>query len=152
MYDKDQNTRGFTFVEFLVVLAILIIVLGITVIGFQNFAGYQQFNQAVADVQYILNRAHTDARSAVDDSAHGVKFAAGSVTEFTGDVYAAADPDNIVNTYQLVTFDVELTGGVDEITFDKLTGLPSATGTVVVEGTAFSASTTITISSTGVIE
>lgn len=143
---------GFTLIELLIVVAIFGMISGFLVIGFQNFASYQQFNQAVGDVDFVLNQSRVNARSAVDDESHGVRFAAGSITQFIGDTYSAVDPNNEVINYELVTIQANLTGGVVDVVFNKLTGLPSATGTVIVTGTRFYASTTIIIYDTGVIE
>ena len=71
---------------------------------------------------------------------------------FVGDTYNAVDPDNETITYELVTLDFALTGGADEVVFKKLTGLPSATGTVVVNGVNYTASTTIELTRSGVIQ
>jgi len=136
----------------LVVLALFAVIAGFIIIGFRNFAGFQQFNQAVGTVEFTLEQTRLFARSAVGDSAHGVKIGTSSLTQFVGDVYSVSDPDNVVVNFSLVTFTPNLVGGVDEIVFAKLTGLPSATGTVLVEGLNFSASSTIEMTDTGVIQ
>jgi len=144
--------QGFSLVEVVFVVAILIIIAAIIMVGFQNFAGFQQYNRAVGDMQFVLDQTRMNARGAVNDDAHGIKFFPSSVTQFVGDAYSAVDPQNVDITYSLITITTDLTGGVDEVVFDKLTGLPSATGTVTVTGTNFNASTTLTISDAGVIE
>ncbi len=148
----QRQTQGFTVIELLIVVAIIGIIATISIIGFRNFASFQQYNQAVSDVTFILNQTRLNARSAELDSSHGVKIMTSSLTQFIGDSHVVSDPLNQVTNYNLVEFDVNLTGGVDEIVFDKLTGLPSATGTIVVEGTVFAASTTIEITSAGIIQ
>lgn len=147
-----RKPNGFTLVELLFTITLLAILFGMVVMGFQDYARYQQYNQGVNSVAVVLNQARVNARSAVDDSAHGVKFGAGSITRFTGDTYVALDPNNVVVSYSEVIFTPELTGGTDEIVFERLTGLPSATGTVLVSGVQYPASSTITISETGIIE
>ena len=149
---KSPHNNGFTLVEILVVLTMLAFIAGFIVIGFQNYASYQQFNQAAGDIEFALKQTRLNARSAVVDQPHGIHFSADSITQFYGGTYSAVDPSNEVIQYELVTIDPTLTGGVDTIIFGKLTGLPSATGTVVVSGTRFSASTTISITDTGVIQ
>lgn len=152
MNQSARKTAGFTIIELLVVISIFVIILTFLVIGFQNFSRFQQYNQAVSDVEFLLKQARVDARSAVADEAHGVKFQSNSITRFIGTTYSAVDPDNEVTTYPQVTITPNLTGGVDEIVFSRLTGLPSATGTILVEGVAFTSSTTITVTDSGVIE
>jgi type II secretory pathway pseudopilin PulG len=144
--------RGFTLVEILVILAILVLVIGFVTIGFRNFASFQQYNQAVSEVRFMLETTQQQARSANDDASHGVKFSPSSLISFVGDAYVVGDPQNDTATYSLVTLQYDLTGGADEVIFAKLTGLPSATGTVTIIGERFIASTTIEITAAGVIQ
>lgn len=152
MVPCTNNQGGFTLIELVVVTSLLVLVAAISITGFRNFAGFQQYNQAVSDVEFLLNQTRLSARSAEGDESHGIKFATSSTTVFTGDVYDSLDAANEVTTYQLITLEANLTGGTDEIIFSKLTGLPSATGTIVVTGTTFAASTTLEITDTGVIQ
>lgn len=152
MKKSRLNTTGFTFVELLVVVALFGIVATISIVGFQNFARFQQYNQAVSEVVAMLTQARMNARSAVADESHGIKFAPSTLTQFVGDTFVVGDPRNIVATYGSVTFTYALTNGVDEVVFQKLTGLPSATGTITVSGTAFTDATVIEITGTGVVQ
>jgi Tfp pilus assembly protein FimT len=138
--------------ELIIVVSLLALIAGFLISGFKNYAAYQQYGQAVNDVAFVLNQTKLKARAAEADQSHGVHFTANSITQFVGDTYVALDPNNVVTAYQLVTLQTGLTGGTDTIVFDRLTGLPSATGTVLVEGISFSASTTIVVSDAGVIE
>lgn len=152
MYCNDCRHYGFTIIEILIVISLIAAIAGFAIAGFQNFAIYQQYNEAVGNVKSTLNQSRVSARSAIDDQTHGIKFSSNSLTQYIGDTYTAGNPTNEVVTYNLVTIQVDLTGGVDEIVFSKLSGLPSATGTVIVSGNKFSASTTIKISDSGVIQ
>lgn len=146
------NKSGFTIIELLITVSILVVITTFAIIGFKNFASFQQYNQAVGDIQFSLEQTRLSARSTEQDSRHGIKFNSDSIVIFVGDVYSAADPQNQIINYELVTLQTTLAGGVDEVVFDKLTGFPSATGTIVVSGVNFSASTTIKLTSTGVIQ
>lgn len=152
MSPRLHTQSGFSLIELLLVVAIFGVVAIVTMLGFQNFARFQQYNQAVGDMQFVLDQTRMNARGAVSDSAHGIKFSTDRVTQFVGASYVVSDPQNFETTYSHVTIATDLTGGVDEVVFEKLTGLPSATGTVTVTGTNFAASTTITISDSGIIE
>ena len=144
--------QGFTLVELLLVVSIFLLIVTFSVIGFKNFAGFQQYNQALNNVEFILNETRLNARSADSDSSHGVKFSASTITQFVGDTYSAVDPTNVVTSYQLVTFSTDFSGGVDEIIFKKLTGLPSATGTIEVSGVTFTAVTEVEVTDTGIVQ
>ena len=152
MHARSQKIEAFTLLEILVIIAILGMIFALAVTGFRNFASFQQYNQAVSDATFILNQTRSDARSAVSDESHGIKIGATSLTRFTGDTFSAVDPTNVTTDYNLVTFTTDLTGGTDEIIFNKLTGLPSATGTITVVGVAFEASTTVEITAAGVVQ
>lgn len=149
---KKKFTAGFSLVETLVVLAILVTILGFAVIGFQNYANYQRFNSVTTDVRTALTDARGDARNAVAAEPHGIKVESTSFTVFTGDTYSVSDPDNEVTSFNNVIFYTNLTGGTDEIIFDQLTGLPSATGTITIVGTQYISTTTIEVTGTGVIQ
>ncbi len=152
MFPKALLIKGFTLVEVIVVVSIMVTLIGMAVVGFKNFASFQQYNQAVNSVEFVLNETRLSARSAESDSSHGVKFTANSITQFVGDTYSAIDPSNKVTTFTLVTLNPVLTGGVDEIVFTKLTGLPVASGIVEVSGVSFSAVTDIEITSGGIVQ
>ena len=152
MQTLRKAQAGFTLVEIIVVAALIAIIASVIMYGFSNYAGFQQYNSAVSDVSFLLKQSNMRARSAEGDSSYGVKFTSNSLTQFVGDAYSAADPDNETTTYELITFNLELTGGTDEIIFNKLTGLPSATGTIEVNGVHFTASTTIEVTEAGVIQ
>ena len=152
MFIKSKQLKDFTLIEILVVISIVSALASIMMLGFQNYASYQQYNQAVGDVKFVLNQSRVNARSAVDDKSHGVKFFSNSITQYIGNPYSLSNPTNRVINYSLVTIQANLKGGVDQILFNKLTGIPSATGTIVVSGTKFLASTTIKITDTGVIQ
>lgn len=149
---RKQQQLGFSLVETIIVLALIIVIATFSIIGFRNFARFQQYNQAVNDTVVLLYQTRLSARSAEENSNHGVKFLISSTTRFIGDTYDAADPMNEVAVYNSVWFETNLTGGVDEIVFNKLTGLPTATGTIVVHGKNYNASTTIEVTNAGVVQ
>lgn len=147
-----KKLHGFTLVEILVVLAIFAVLAGITIAGFQNYARYQNFDQEVVAVQATIADTKVQARSSENGEAHGVKVASNSITVFSGDAYNAIDPDNVTYTFDAITLTPSLTGGTDEIIFANLTGLPSATGTILMDGTYYSATRTVEVTGTGVIQ
>lgn len=147
-----QKTNGFTLLEVVVSVAVLTMIVGISVVGFRNMAAFQQYNHALSDVEFIMKQTQLSARSAVKDANHGVKFTNDSIIQFVGDTYSPTDSNNKTTSYELVTLQTDFTGGADEIIFRKLTGLPSATGTIEVQGVQFNASDTLTLTETGGIQ
>jgi prepilin-type N-terminal cleavage/methylation domain-containing protein len=147
-----KQKAGFTLVEILVVITIIVIIAAVSMVGFRNYASFQQFNQAASDVQFVIAKAQQQARSAEGDTSHGIKFTPTSTTAFRGVAFVFSHPQNVLFEHRLVTLQYDLTGGTDVLVFSRLTGLPSATGTVTVVGTRYAATTTIEITATGVIQ
>lgn len=147
-----KGLLGFTLVELLIVIAIFAVLAGIAVVGFQNYARYQNFDQEIAAVQATIADTKVKARSSENGEAHGIKVTANTLTVFSGATYSAIDPDNEVYTFDAITLTPTFTGGTDEIIFANLTGLPSATGTVLMTGVYYSATRTVEVTGTGVIQ
>ncbi|MEK7639249.1 MAG: type II secretion system protein [Patescibacteria group bacterium] len=143
---------AFTLVELIVGMAVLGIIIGFSVSGFQNFANYQQFDQAVAGVSATLRQAQNDARTADGDAEKGIKILSNSVVTFVGSTYTAGNATNITTTFSAVTLTPALSGGVDEIVFTRLTGAPSAVGTVTIVSTKTGNSAVVEVTTAGVIQ
>jgi prepilin-type N-terminal cleavage/methylation domain-containing protein len=146
------NQQGFTLIELLVVIAIMAVLLATSVAGFRGYARYQEYDAAVAGTLTALNAARAEARAANFNSAHGVKFTSNSVTTFVGTIYNAGASTNEVLSFPNVVITTSLAGGVSELYFSPVTGLPNVTGTVMIVGNAHEATTTITINGAGVIQ
>lgn len=144
--------RGFTFVEVVVVVGIIALMASISILGFQNYAQYQRYDQEIAAVKASLLDARSAARAAVNDEAHGVKFLGSSIVLFSGDTYVAGDPQNETVTLRSITASTALTGGVTEVVFAKLTGAPLVSGTITLTGIQYTGSTTLEITDAGVIQ
>ena len=145
-------TRGFTLIELLVVVTIMAILLATAIAGFRNYARYQEYDAAVAGVRTALVSAQSRARAAQSDVSHGVKFLTTSVVTFQGTTYSAGASTNTTFSFPNVRITTALTGGVTELTFSPVTGLPNVTGTITIVGTTHEATTTVTITGAGVIQ
>ncbi len=144
--------RGFTMVELLVSMAVITIIVGFTVAGFQNHARYQQYDQDVALVRTTIADVKADARVSEGGTSHGVRVFSNQLVLFVGSSYTVGDPNNRTVPLSHVTLVPTLTGGATEVVFSQLTGLPSATGTITVTGVSYSGSQTIEITDAGVIQ
>jgi len=142
---------GFTIIEILIVVAIALIVVGVLLSGFQNYARYQGFKAANASVALTLDQVRADAKVALQDRNHGVKFASDQITTYVGDVYSVGDSSNVVVTLDGVTIIPNLTNGTTEVVFGKVNGFPSATGTIQVVGNNYNGTTTFTLTEAGVV-
>lgn len=146
------RARGFSLVEVIVVFGILVLMVSTAIIGFQNYARYQSFDQAVAGVKATLADTKIRARSSEGGQGHGLKIFTSSIVVFPGTTYSAGNSSNETYTFDAATLTPTLTGGNDEIIFSNLTGLPSATGTILMTGVTYTATRTVEITGTGVIQ
>jgi prepilin-type N-terminal cleavage/methylation domain-containing protein len=147
-----SQTKGFTIVELIVVMVIISVIAGLTFFGFKNYANYQHYDQALGNVKAVLIDARVRARSSETGSGHGVKVLSGSMVTFLGSTYSAGAATNRTTLITGAVITPSFSNGTNEIIFNNLTGLPTATGTILIESTEFDASTTIEITATGVIQ
>lgn len=129
VFPNSKRKRGFTLVELLLVIALMLIVgvfmfpLGI------SFYRSQMTNEAIEGIQSALRRAQTFAITGKHDSSFGVKFSESSYVLFEGESYAS----RITSEDELYTIGAHIEDGtLDEIVFEPFSGLPSATGVIEV--------------------
>jgi prepilin-type N-terminal cleavage/methylation domain-containing protein len=121
-----RNNSGFTLIEVLVVVAIMIIAGSIIL---PVSADYRQRNDLdISQVSFAqsVRRAQQLSMSGDGDSQWGINAISGSVVIFKGNTYATRDA-NYDEKYDIssnITF-----GGQLEYDFAKVTGLPVQTGT-----------------------
>lgn len=147
-----EKTAGFSLLELLIVIGLLVAIATFITLGFQNYTEYQRYDYAVGTVEAGLRESRANARHAVGGTAHGVKIASTTLTLFNGSTYSFGDPDNVVVELYDSSVTFNLSDSSDEIIFSALHGLPSATGTITVTGITHSASTTFTITATGELQ
>jgi prepilin-type N-terminal cleavage/methylation domain-containing protein len=145
--------QGFTLIEIIVVIAIIFIITAFSVTAFRSLYRVSGERVAVQEVADALREAKNKSIASKDDSTYGVHIDTSSVTRFKGDAYVLGHASNTVYTFEAGAF---ATGtlvetGVD-IIFARLTGMPSATGTIYFFDSDSTSSSTVTIGSTGLIE
>jgi len=143
--------KGITIVEILVSLSIIGIVAAISVSVFSRLANVTSLDRDVSIVLSYVSRARTEAIDSVDNLSHGVNFQANTVKIFSGTTLGAS---NVEASYSLLSgasiSATDLSNDTNSFYFNKLTGTPSATGTVTVSLGALSK--TILIYATGIAE
>lgn len=130
-----KDSRGFTFVELLIVIAIgLIIVSAVTPI-YGNLQVSSQLTSSQDHLLQTLRVARERSIAGLNDSQHGVYLdidpsGADSFTLYQGNDYATRDSayDRVETLSVSVAISTTLAGS--EVSFSKGIGLPSATGTV----------------------
>lgn len=126
--------KGFTIIEIVIVISILLILVLAAIPFFQSFSVSHQLATNTQDILNTLRRAQAAAMASKENSKFGVFFQTGfgaSFVFFRGDSYATRDPeyDEIYTLPQTLSLSLNL-GGSQEVVFNKLKGTSSVTGTV----------------------
>lgn len=143
---------GFTLIELVVVVALVAILSLIAVQGFLNYANEQRFRADVVEIRSQLKAARTDTLASAENRAYGVAFGTATTTVFAGAQYVPGAASNQTTNFPGLSIAPDLTDGVTELVFARLTGVPSATGTLLITNLRSGATTTIIISGTGIID
>lgn len=147
------RTKGFTFVEILTVLAVLLIISTLSVSAFRSIYLGSGQRTAVLEIADALREARNNSLAAKQDTVYGIRIASSSVTRFVGATYSLGNASNTVYQFEAgARATGTLVNSGTSIVFARLTGKPSATGTVLVTGSDGTSTTTITIGATGLIQ
>lgn len=145
--------RGFTTAEILVVIAIAVMLMGVSIAAFSSFRSYFLLRTAVQDVQTAFLDARSRTLASLDDTIHGVHLESKKIVRFEGSTYSSSTPTNVVYLFpDQVTASTTLVGGGFEVMFTRLTGETQASGTIIMTEPRSGASTTIRVTSSGFIE
>ncbi|MFA6536661.1 MAG: prepilin-type N-terminal cleavage/methylation domain-containing protein [Candidatus Paceibacterota bacterium] len=152
---SGSRSRGFSFIETMVIISIIIILSAFAYGAFVTLNRDQALEKDTNSVILLLNQARAMTLGSKGASQYGVHFEADSVTLFKGSTYSASDASNVVTAIgsPVGISAVSLTGGGSEVLFDWLTGDTLQNGTVTLSlNTDPSDSKTITIHQTGLTE
>ncbi len=127
-----SKKRGFTLIELMVVIALSAVILTLTIATFASFSDFQSVDKDAETVASYLLKAKNETTNAKSSKQYGVKFASSSITFFEGTAYSASAPSNVVYTVSKKTemSSASLTGGATAVYFQRVSGKPSATGTI----------------------
>lgn len=121
------NSKGFTFIELLVVMAIIAILSGLGLLVSLDIYRSYSFNSERDVVLAFLQKARSQSLANINQQSHGVHFAGDSYVLFAGNTYNSSDDNNQV---YLKDPGINNTGMVDVI-FEQLSGnLISGAGTL----------------------
>ena len=149
---KNFYKSGFTIVELLISLAVIVLLISVVVPEFAKSRENQVLKSAIADTLSSINKARSQTLSSLDSSEYGVHFQSDKVIIFKGTAFLAGVSDN-------ETIDIIPPAGITDVTlngssgssgntyFSRLSGAPSKTGIVTISTTNYSK--IITISATG---
>jgi len=125
---------GFSLMEVVVVTALLALILGVSIKTFSSIIAKQRVEKDTEEAYSLINRARNLTITGSENSEYGVYFATTTIVMFKGKTYNAGAQNNEVYVFRnnsTVSL-ISLTGGVNYLYFAKVSGRPSATGTLEV--------------------
>ena len=150
---KEKMRKGFTLLELIVVMAVMSILLVISLTSLYSLNTSQAFKQDVIAVVSALRQARALTIASYDNSQYGVHVETSRAVLFKGNSYSVSDPENVTYPlHQFVQVNVVLTGGENDVIFQRLSGNTTQSGTITMFPEDNSASSVINIFSTGIIE
>ena len=145
--------RGFTLVEILFVLGIIVILVTLVVSGFASFKKGEALDLDKQAVVETLEQAKDQTLASYSATQYGVHFSSSSITLFSGSSYSAGAKGNIV--YPLSSSDdtmtISLNGGGTNVIFNRLVGDTADNGTITLTSASTHATRTVTIYKTGLV-
>ena len=152
MYTKRTNL-GFSFVEVLVAVAVIAMIATISAASFKNFSRSSALKVASEEVYSAFTSARNETLASSGGTVFGVHIGTSSVTRFTGSTYSVGDTTNRTYTFEsgVTATSSFISDGID-IVFSRLTGRPSASGTIFLITESGDATTTMHIYDSGLIE
>jgi prepilin-type N-terminal cleavage/methylation domain-containing protein len=150
---NSVSARGFTLVELLVAVAILALFTTVSIKTFGTMYRTSALRTASLEIVNALRDARAKTLSAENDMVYGVRVGTSSVTRFIGSSYTPGHASNTVYYYEggASATGTLVRNGVN-IVFTRLTGEPSATGTIYIRSIDSEHTATVTVSRTGLIE
>jgi prepilin-type N-terminal cleavage/methylation domain-containing protein len=138
--------RGFTLIELILVMGIVVIIGVVASRDLTQQIAQGYFTNTVERIVRTLRTAQNYSFSGKEDSSWGVHYEQGKIVLFKGTSYASRDAAFDAETPIPVSVEIS---GWNDIYFDKLRGLPSATPSILVE--SFGRAGVISVGSEGVI-
>jgi type II secretory pathway pseudopilin PulG len=158
-FSLKGNSAGFTLLELLLAMAVMIVVIGATVPLYGNLQWTAQLSESSAQSIGEARRARELSMARYNDSQYGVYFqvnpgGADRVISFRGGSYATRDAvyDRITTLSDTITLQTSLSGGSSEIVFSKNFGRPSSTGTITMAHVGSGRVAVISINSYGMVD
>lgn len=145
--------KGFTLIEILVFIAVIVVVITIMWSGLTSFQESHQFNQGIEVTFVFLKDARTRTLASQAAKRYGVHFEETQIVLFEG---ASYNPANAISTFAMPSLirisAISLMGGGQDVVFERLTGKTSQYGTINFASRRTAKNKTIQILSSGLYE
>ena len=149
----QQFSKGFTILEVVISITIILIISVIVGSGFQNYQRHQWYQVIVNDVRNELSQSRIETMGSVGDTVYGAYVGTSTIEFFSGSAPVVGSVDNTIIPFSGGVYATSsFTGGGWYITFARMTGIPTATGTIDIIDSIRGVTTTLSVSETGIIE
>lgn len=151
---KLGNNKGFTLMEVLMVIAIFTIIASITFYFFGGFNKREVLEKDVNSLTALVRNARLLSVASKNASPFGIHLESDKAVLFEGNSYVMGGPNEKILEFsrEIYMSAYSINNGDADIVFARLTGETLNYGTIKLSTKDDSASTTITILRTGVIQ
>lgn len=127
-----NTNKAFTIVELIIVSSIALILITMSLSTFVQVSDNQALEKDVNHVVAFIEKARTQTINSKNASQYSIRFASSTVTLFSGVTYVAgASSNSVLDLSSKVEISaISLTGGVQQVSFEYITGKSNATGTI----------------------
>lgn len=151
---KSFYQKGASLLEIMIGVAIVAITIVLVVYSFYGVKNSQSLKNGLGDMVSSINKARSMAFASVNSTAYGIRFESNRVIIFSGTTYTSGASGNEIISISTPASITNVTlagtsGTSGDFYFNRLTGVPSKTGTVTI--TSGSITKTITIGATGIV-
>ncbi|HAT73705.1 MAG: hypothetical protein US30_C0007G0047 [Candidatus Moranbacteria bacterium GW2011_GWF2_36_839] len=126
--------KGFTLVEIMLVVSLMVIVGTISVPVYQTVQLQNDLDLAISSITQTLHRAQILSQGSDGDSTWGARVSSGSVILFKGTTYASRDPlyDEVfeISPNLVISSSGFVSPTSPELIFSKMLGEPTPYGTI----------------------
>lgn len=153
---KRIFNKGISIIEIIVIIAIISIITAITIPNLSNFRKQREIINTKEDIIALLNEARNSTISSKNSTNYGVHIQTDRAILFPGDVFVDNTNNKQIDFNSSVnipsTGGINLSGGGDDVVFERLTGNTENHGTIIVQLVSdTSKQKIITISSLGIV-
>lgn len=155
-YFKISKNKGISFLEIIIIIAVISIITAIVIPNLSSFRNQREIVNVKEDIISLLNEARNSTISSKNSTNYGVHIQTDRAILFPGDVFVDNVGNKQIDFHPSVnvptTGGVNLSGGGDDVVFERLTGNTENYGTIVIQLVSDSSTQkTIRISSLGII-
>jgi len=136
-YQLSAKDEGFTLIEFIIVIGISTILVGMSFGVFTTFSKRSNVDVEARNIESVLNLSRNRTLASDGEQVYGVHLdsSAGEYILFPGSVYSASDPENenFKISSQVSISSIDIQGGGSDIVFSRLYGATSQYGSIILE-------------------